>query len=206
MKKRCVTCMFLWLAMAAPAAAQEAAPPPSEARAVSAERLDRALRRYRTEPSVQRVVRAALEARTASPGRVHDAMDRARGTGWLPTTRVAIRRGQAVDLRGLTGLADTPSNVSTDDDLMVEGSMVFRLDRIVFASEEVPMLRELRNLEQLRAEIVQAVVHLYYERRRLQLERDLLGPEDIAHAVRLLEVEALLDGFTGGAFARMIPP
>lgn len=162
-----------------------------------------ALARYQHEPPVSRVVRAALRARSASPGRVRDAMDRARATGWLPTTTGTIRRGQAVDLRALTG-DDARTNVSTDDDLVLEARMTFRFDRIVFAPEEVALLRELRATEAEQAQIAGLVVRLWFERRRLQLERDLVAPADVARRVRILEIEGLLDAFTGGAFDRMM--
>ncbi len=186
--------------VAAPAAAQEGAPALTEAR------IEAALDRYRSEPSVERVVRAALATRARDPARARDAIDRARLRGLLPTARAGIRRGQAIDLRGLTDIDG--ANVSTDDDLMVEGSVVFQLDRLIFAPEEVGLLRELRALEAEQLELVRAVVALYFERRRLQLERDLLHQRDLVRSMRILEAEALLDVFTAGAFTRMMgdPP
>lgn len=169
---------------------------------LSEERIEAALHRYRREPSVERVLRAAIATRARDPARARDAIDRARLRGLLPTARAGIRRGQAIDLRGLTD--NDGANVSTDDDLMVEGSVVFQLDRLVFAPEEVGLLRELRALEAEQLELVRAVVALYFERRRLQLERDLLGQRDLVRSMRILEAEALLDVFTAGAFTRMM--
>ena len=48
------------------------------------------------------------------------------------------------------------------------------------------------------------VIALYFERRRLQLERDLHGDPELARSVRIAEIEAVLDVFTKGAFGRMI--
>lgn len=184
---------LLVLAMPSGAAAQEA---------ITDARIEAALRRYRDEPSVQRVLQAALATRSRDPSRARDAIERARLRGLLPTARAGIRRGQAIDLRDLTG-ADG-ANVSTDDDLMLEASLVFQLDRLVFAPEEVGLLRELRALEAEQLELVRAVVALYFERRRLQLERDLLHQRDVVRAMRILETEALLDVFTAGGFTRMM--
>lgn len=192
-----VLAMWAW---AGSAAAQAEAPRLTEAQ------IERALSRYRREPSVERVVDAAIRTGVADPSRVRDAMDRARGTGWLPTTRASLRRGQAIDLRALAGADGSPTNVSTGDDLSFGATMTFRFDRIVFAAEEVGLLRELRAMEQQREQLVRTVVSLYYERRRLQLERDLLGRADLLGAMRILEAEALLDSFTGGAFTRMMSP
>jgi len=195
------TLLFLLLSLAPLTAHAQAASEPTAA--VTPERIERALYRYRREPSVARVIDAALRARTASPGRVRDAMDRARATGWLPTARASLRRGQTVDLRGLTG-GDAVTNVSTDDALTFEAALTFRFDRIVFANEEVPMLRELRSVEREQADLARAIAHLYFERRRIQLERDLAGRVDVARALRVLEIEALLNAFTDGGFTRMM--
>lgn len=170
---------------------------------LTTERVERALARYGHEPSVGRVVRAAVAIGRHDPARARDAMERARLAGLLPVARVGVRRGQAIDLRSLTSATGERSNVYTDDDLMIEGSVVFRLDRLLFAPEEAALLRELRALEDARRELVRAVVTLYFERRRVQLEQDLLGRRELAQALRVLEIEAILDALTDGAFARM---
>lgn len=176
----------------------------AQAPALTPARIEEALARYRHEPSVGTVVRAALATRALDPARARDAMERARLSGLLPTARAGVRRGQAVDLRALTSNTGDRTNVYTDDDLMIEGSVVLRLDRLLFAPDEGALLRELRALEEARAELVRAVVALYFERRRLQLERDLVNRNDVPTALRILEIEALLDAMTDGAFTRAL--
>ena len=197
---RAVKWMLLILVslLRAPAAtAQEAVPQ----RSLTAAQIAQALYRYREEPSAQQLVRAALSERSATPGRLRDAMDRARATGWLPTARGAIRRGQAIDLRGLTETA-APTNVSTGDDLTLEARLVFRFDRIVFAPQEPALLRELRAAEASEQALTELVIRLYFERRRLQLERDLAGQVDVLRELRILELETLLDVLSGGRLSR----
>jgi hypothetical protein len=190
---RCLVWIFLLASFASPAFAQE----------ISPAQIREALEYYRDEPRVDDVVSAALRARGRHPDRVRDAMDRARITGALPIARFALRRGQAIDLRELAlGGDDARTNLATGDDLMIEGSLVFRFDRIAFASEETALLRELRAAEEARSELVRAIVAIYFERRRLQIERDLMAA-DLARAIRILELEALLDALTDGAFSRM---
>jgi hypothetical protein len=191
--------MFIVLVLAPlGAAAQEA----GEA-AITRADIEDALARYDREPDVRDVVQAAMRVRAGDPARIRDAIDRARASGALPTARFAVRRGQAVDLSAFGG--DAPrTNLSTDDDLTFEGSVVFRFERFAFAAEETSLLRELRALEESRAIVVRGVASLYFERRRLQLERDLLGTADLARELRILEIEALLDVFTDGAFTRMM--
>jgi len=202
-----VACIaVLAAALAAPARAQEP-PPPPQSRAVrqpSRTEIAAALANYRHEPSVDRVVAAALRVADVLPERARDAAHRARLSGWLPTARVGVRRGTGRDLaQQSTDLLDR-TNVSTDDTLAVDGALVFRFDRLVFAREEVALLREERALAEERDSLMRDVVHLYFERRRLQLERDLLGQADTEHAVRIAEATALLDAFTRGSFSRAI--
>ncbi|AKF03303.1 hypothetical protein [Sandaracinus amylolyticus] len=167
-------------------------------------RVRAALARYRDEPSVDALVRAVLDAPALDPRRARDAADRARLAGLLPQTRADVRRGQTLDLSALQSTTGERSVWSSDDSLSFSGSVTFQLDRLLFAREETSLMRELRHLEERRLEIATQVVHLYFERRRLQLERDLAGTTDVAIELRIIEAEALLDVFTSGAFSRMM--
>lgn len=167
-------------------------------------RIRAALARYRHEPSVDAVVRAAMEAPQLDPDRAREAADRARLAGLLPQARADVRRGQVLDLGAAQSGSTDRTTWSTGDELAIAGSMTFHLDRLLFASEESSLMRERRHLEERRLEIVTQVVHLYFERRRLQLERDLGGRAEVAGEIRIAEAEALLDVFTNGAFSRMM--
>ena len=167
-------------------------------------RIRAALARYRHEPSVDAVVQAALDAPQLDPDRARDAADRARLAGLLPQARADVRRGQVLDLgTAQTGTTDR-TTWSTGDELAFGGSLTFQLDRLIFAGEEASLLRERRALEERRLAVETQVVHLYFERRRLQLERDLGGRVEVATEVRIIEAGALLDVFTNGAFSRMM--
>lgn len=174
-------------------------------RPITPARVRAALARYRSEPHVDAVVRAAIEAPVLDPERARDAAERARLAGLLPRTQVDVRRGQGLDLSALQSTTGERNVWSSDDSLSVSGSVTFQLDRLLFASEEASLMRERRQLEERRLELVTQVVHLYFERRRLQVERDLAGTTEIAIELRILEAEALLDVFTNGAFSRMMP-
>ena len=167
---------------------------------ISRARIEAALARYRDEPSVGDLVRAAIAVPTLDPGRVRDALERARLSGLLPQARGTLQHGQALDLSE----RQSGTVVSSGDDLSFGASLTFRLDRLLYASEEASLLREQRHLEERRLAIVTQLVHVYYERRRLQLERDLGDHTDVALELRIAEAEALLDVFTDGAFSRMM--
>lgn len=171
---------------------------------VSPARIRAALARYQHEPTVDALVQAVAEAPALDPGRARDAAERARLAGLLPRARADVRRGQTLDLSALQSTTGERNVWSSDDSLSFSGGLTFQLDRLIFAREEAALLRERRALEDRRLEIATQVVHVYFERRRLQLERDLGGASDVAIEMRIAEAEALLDVFTSGAFSRMM--
>ena len=164
--------------------------------------IARALHRYDAEPGVERVVQAALAA--APPGRAQALASRARTAGFIPRIGLHARRGQTIDLSS-DGTVDTAAlRLKSNDDLTLEATLQFELDRVVFRREEVPLARQERAERAARRQMVREVIHLYFERRRLQLERDLRRDENPERAMRIAEIEALLDVFTNGEFRRMI--
>lgn len=188
------------LASTAHAQAPDREPEPE--REPTAEQVERALRAYRHEPSITQLVRAVAELDDYDLGVVRRALRRARRGGWLPTLRVATRRGQQRDLSAQ--IEDESTRVSTDDDLTLEASLTFRFDRAAYGPDEVAWAREARARERAREERIQTLIAAYFERRRLQLERDLRGRNDVESALRIAELQALIDALSGGAFSRMI--
>jgi hypothetical protein len=170
-------------------------------RAATAEEIAAALQRYAREPTVEQVVSAAL--RVAPPERAEALASRARSAGWVPRIGLRARRGQAIDLSSADSAADA-LRLKSNDDLTLEANLFFELDRVVFRREEVALARQERAEHQDRGAIVHDVILLYFERRRLQLERDLSGEVTPAREIRIAEIEALLDAFTNGEFRRMI--
>jgi hypothetical protein len=165
--------------------------------------LAKLLARYAREPSAARVVAAALHAQRRDPQRFADMTQRARLRGLIPSLDLGVRRGQGVDLRSTTS-DELGVHLTTADDLMLFATLRFDLGRLLFANEEVGIAREARFEREAQNELVRQVVHLYFLRRRLLLERDLRGGASLSHEVRIVEIEALLDGFTDGAFQRMM--
>lgn len=159
--------------------------------------------RYQHEPRIDQLLAVVYAQPPLDPARARQLARRARRGGWLPTMRVALRRGQARDYS--SQLDDTPDlRLSTDDDLVLEASLVFRLDRAAYGADEVALAREERSRELMREQRVRTVIAAFFERRRLQLERDLDRRGDAGRELRIRELEALLDAFTSGAFSRMM--
>lgn len=197
-----VAVALLWSASAA-AQSTDSPSPPGVPRQDEASAWRTALARYRDEPPVARVVAAAMRFATDEPARLRAMADRARYAGLLPTLALQARRGQAVDLSAVTGNSDS-LRTSTDDDLTLQATLSFDLPRLLFAPAEVAIDRERRAATAVRDALLREVVALYYERRRLQVQRDLARRVEAALNARILEIEALLNAFTNGAFQRML--
>jgi hypothetical protein len=170
---------------------------------VTPEELAQLNARYAREPTVDSVVQAALHARRRDPQRFAELAHRARVRGLVPNLDLGARRGQGVDLRSTT-TDELGVHLTTADDLMLFATLRFELGRLVFAREELAIAREERFERAAQSEVVRQVVHLYFLRRRLMLERDLRGKIDLGREVRIAEAEALLDTFTDGFFRRMM--
>jgi hypothetical protein len=167
---------------------------------VDAAQAQAELARYAHEPKVETVVDAAIAALPAP--RAAALASRARDAGWVPKLGLRARRGQGVDWSQTLG--DQSIDVKSDDDLTLEASLSFELDRVVFRSEEVALARQTQLEGEQRRARVREVIALYFERRRLQLERDRHGDPELARSVRIAEIEAVLDVFTKQAFRRMM--
>lgn len=173
-----------------------------EEREPTAEDIRRALEAYEHEPSARELVEAIREDPTLDPAHARALARRGRRGGWLPWLRLSARRGQERDLSSRVEAEQT--QVSTDDDLTLEASLTFRFDRAAYGPNEVALAREegRRTLQRERREL--ALLEAFYERRRLQLERDLYGRNDLASLLRIRALADVLDLLSGGAFHRMM--
>ena len=158
--------------------------------------------RYRDEPSIESLLARALARRVLDPARAREARDRARLSGLLPILRADVRRGSGWDLRTQQGVTADTAVLASDDSWSVVGSVTFRLDRLLYAREESSLLTEERRLEEARLHLVTEIVRLYFERRRLQLERDRRGETDLVTEARIAELGAMLDALTDGGMSQ----
>lgn len=177
--------------------------PEAKPSSLTLEDVQRLLARYADEPSALEVARVALRAAEREPDRFASMARRARWRGLVPSLTLGARRGQGLDLR--TEVSDEDAvRFTSDDDLVLSATLRFDLGRVLFAGEEVAILREARAARASRLELVKDVIHWYFVRRRLLLERDLTGMTSLSREMRIAELEALLDDFTNGGFSRMI--
>ena len=157
-------------------------------------------RAHAQEPPVERFVREALRRQRLQPERFARALSRARQAGWLPRVTLGVARGEAVDWWWQQRLQDEPVRRRTaDQELRFEVALRFDLGRLVFAPEETALHGREATARLQRRLLVERVVDLYYERRRLLMEVELQGLAEPGRLGRIEAIEAHLEALTGGA-------
>jgi hypothetical protein len=184
--------------------AQAATPPPLPVSARAEPRVAARPASRIGRISVRAVVRMALAAaHTLTPERAEELGRKARLAGLVPQLKVLARRGLQQDLSATSTIDADRTNASQGDDLSLEASLTFQLDRLVFAPEQVRLLAVARALELDRRKLIEEVVRLYF--RRLRLLNELQSqPGDLELRTSVEEVEALLDAYTDGRFAEAL--
>lgn len=145
---------------------------------------------------------AKRSARHIDPARIKALVKRARLAGLAPTLRVAIDRGLKQDLSSSTSSDAERLAAAVGDDFSVDASLTFDLSRLVFAPEEVRLLSVRRWLAGDQRRLVEETIRLYFQRRKLLIERAQTPDPELD--VAIAELTALLDALTEGGFSRAL--
>jgi len=135
-----------------------------------------------------------------------------RGRGWLPTLEISGNYGggrdwdfAASEVATNRVYMDRPLNSTSwdrDRDFAAGARLTWDFGDTAYHPEEIDVSRELREIIELRDEVLDEVNHLYFERQRVLLERaaleDLRSPKAVRLALRAAELAAGLDSWTGG--------
>lgn len=226
MKKTLILCMAFaaGLLAAGPAArAQEeqpegggaAQPPPK--RQVSRQAVRRLFQIIKAEPTVREVQKAAVRHYELEPDRIHRLARNARLKGLIPNVSASFsnelgnRFTNTKD--GLFPILPSPDAnpnpnyfkervAESSDQLTWSVSASWDLDRLVFAAESL----DAKSLTGLEENLVREVTTLFFSRRRILASLILSPPDDdeefFYELMRLDEITATLDSFTGGMFGK----
>jgi hypothetical protein len=152
-------------------------------------------------------VRAAWRAIGVAGDAGIDAMaSRARGSAALPELRLRVMR--TIDESGRVTLSDTDPFRYTEAGgatNWLEARLTFRLDRLIFADEEVSLERARVDRSELRARTAAKVLQTLFEWQRayaLLADASLPSADHFAAELRELEAAAILDVMTDGWFGR----
>jgi hypothetical protein len=191
-----LVCLLSWFGTSsavAQAPAPAAAKPPSPTATRSA------------GPSVRELVRMVRRAaRHIDADRVQALVRRARLSGLMPTLRASSRRGLRQDLSSSSSSEVERLAAAVADDLSFEAALSFELPRLIFAPEEVRLLSVERWLAGDQRRLIEEAIRLYFQRRKLLLERERSAAPDAELEIAIAELEALLDALTDGAFTKQL--
>ena len=184
--------------------------PESDSPSYDPQRLQAALDRLPTSPSLAEARDAAIIRAGVDPSAAARWLRRSRRAAALPTVSVQYDRrfDRGWTLDQAVGEADALRNDAGNQDVL-RVKATWELDRLVFSPDELRAARAALDVADFRERLLVEVTRLYFERERLLLERELAPPPDlesgIAASLRLREVEGLLEGLTGLDFSSAPP-
>lgn len=213
---RILTALTLAAALVAPAVAQEApGAPPADNRNPSGMRKLFAI--MKAEPTIKEVQTWAVQHYKLEPSRIHSMGRNARLKGLVPDVSVSVSNMVGNSFQNTKDglypvLPNPPENpnpnffkerqTTSNDEFTWSVSARWGLDRLVFSSETL----DAKSLTSLEENLVREITTMYFARRRV-LASIILSPpnedeEYFYELVRLDELTATIDSFTGGKYAK----
>jgi hypothetical protein len=170
---------------------------------------------FSAEPPIEAVHRIALRYLDLGAARFASLQERVRRRGFLPELEVFGDYGgfrSSDEDRDDVAFASGGRHLLLDRlsergrDFLVGAELRWDFSGPVYDPEEIDVSKEVRELIELRDEVLDEINQLYFERRRVLLERARLaepaGPEGERLLLRALELAAGLDAWTGGWWSR----
>ncbi len=177
-----------------------------EGKVVSKEVVRKVLMRFAGEPTIREVQERAITWVQVHPEIAESWRTRARFNALAPRVTTAGQGTLDDDLRVVeqAGEADVEAKTNNATGRLTVG-VTWELDRLIFEPQEMAVAREAVRTANLRDRMLEEVTRRYFERRRLQVDLELAPPTDLADRVRkelrLMELTADIDAFTGGWFS-----
>jgi len=162
-------------------------------------------------PTIKQVQQAAIAYAEVSPEKIKQWRKQAAKKAWLPELNMGLARDTSELFHWESG-----STTKADDDILRKGqdtvdwdiSLKWDLSEIIWNEDQTSIDARSRLMVELRQDILDEVTKLYFECIRVEKELEELRLEDSGKRsdkqLRLKELTASLDGFTGGYFSSRI--
>jgi hypothetical protein len=165
-------------------------------------------------PDVHAVHAAVLAYLDLAPEALRGVEQRARRKGWLPELRAGLSadhgrrrdhdRDEVLSSGEVWRLYD--ANAVRDRGVSADVQVIWDLDQVAAPDDAIAISRERRLVVELRDQVLERVNRLYFE--RLRAGDALAAADDAAKRreleLRVAELTAQLDAWTGGRFSRLL--
>ena len=180
--------------------------------------VDEVLAEFDGEPSIQEVQQMAMQYTHTHRDQVEKWLWASKNSAWLPELKLRYyyqdQFGQDFDY--VDGGAIDLQQGDTDVRWQAYVEVRWRLDDLVMSTEwgaqtqwaSIRVISETQDVVKLRDKVLSEVTRVYFDRRRLQVDMLLNPTKDLDGRVeiqlRLMELTAELDAYTGGAFSSAV--
>ncbi len=168
-------------------------------------------KRFENEPTIFEVQNAAIHYAEVHPSKIEEWRKAASRKAFLPTLSFSrsVGNDENIDLdRGGTGDPDKFIKGPNESNYDWSVNLNWNLGEIIWNDDQTSIDTRSRLLVELRDDILSKVTHLYYERRRLEIDMELSPKRDlplqVENIIKLQELTAGIDALTGGFFSRRL--
>ncbi|OGX42952.1 MAG: hypothetical protein A3G91_01045 [Omnitrophica WOR_2 bacterium RIFCSPLOWO2_12_FULL_50_9] len=162
---------------------------------------------FHDEPAIGEVHRWAIDYAEVHPDKIKSWRSLARTRAFLPSLSVGIDRADSEFFHWDTG-ANPDVLVKGRDLLDWDVALSWDLGDLIWSDDQTGIDTRSKLMVELREDILDQVTRLYFERRRIQMELAMasaLEPQiRLDKQMRVEELTALIDAFTGGEFSRLM--
>ncbi len=159
------------------------------------------------EPTIGQVRDAAIRYAEVHPSKISDWRAQARARALIP--KVSVGGGtNLTDFRHWDSGSNPDALLRGERDIDWDVSVNWELADLIWSDAQTSIDVRSKLMVELRDDIVDDVTRTYFERRRLQATLVMNPPNDsqrlMEQELRVQELTALLDGWTGGFFSRQM--
>jgi ligand-binding sensor domain-containing protein len=172
--------------------------------------------RFNQEPSIDDVHRLAISYAEVHPDKIRQWRLQASKKAWMPNISIGLDGDRNRTLTdsvwgSYTGGGQIfigPDDKTAYDNLGWGVAMSWDLGELIWNNDQTSIDSRSKLMVELRQDILDQVTRLYFERRRLQIEvigiPEAQGTLKFERQMRIDELTALIDAYTGGEFSRRV--